>query len=69
MSQAEINDTSKTLSRRSAMTLIGVPAIAAGAAASVGAAEKERRLISERTRAALAAKKERGATFGYPTGV
>jgi len=32
-------------------------------------AEKERRLISERTRAALAAKKEQGARLGNPTNI
>jgi DNA invertase Pin-like site-specific DNA recombinase len=32
-------------------------------------AEKERRLISERTMAALAAKKEQGATLGNPTNI
>jgi DNA invertase Pin-like site-specific DNA recombinase len=32
-------------------------------------AEKERRLISERTRAALAAKKAQGATLGNPTNI
>src|ERR1700741_4410590 len=32
-------------------------------------AEKERRLISERTKAALAAKKEQGATLGNPTNI
>jgi DNA invertase Pin-like site-specific DNA recombinase len=32
-------------------------------------AEKERRLISERTRVALAAKKEHGATLGNPTNI
>ena len=32
-------------------------------------AEKERRLISERTRAALAARKAQGATLGNPTNI
>src|SRR4051812_9506841 len=32
-------------------------------------AEKERRLISDRTRAALAAKKQQGATLGNPTNI
>jgi DNA invertase Pin-like site-specific DNA recombinase len=32
-------------------------------------AEKERRLISERTRVALAAKKKQGATLGNPTNI
>jgi DNA invertase Pin-like site-specific DNA recombinase len=32
-------------------------------------AEKERRLISERTKAALAAKREQGATLGNPTNI
>ncbi len=32
-------------------------------------AEKERRLISERTKAALAAKKERGEALGNPTNI
>jgi DNA invertase Pin-like site-specific DNA recombinase len=32
-------------------------------------AEKERRLISERTRAALAAKKQRGKALGNPTNI
>jgi hypothetical protein len=37
--------------------------------AAILAAEKERRLISERTKAALAAKKQRGEALGNPTNI